>query len=158
MRLQAATIAPYYRGADGDEMSGWISIADRLPEPGEEVWIHDKEMGVTIGRYGRGRWYDVYGDNDGLGDDGLYEVTHWMPLPRPDPPSDKIFEASSDSPTLLEYIRWDIAPGIHTYPGRSDNDDMIHSNCLELERQGLIYRDIDGSDHCFFSPVPGETK
>jgi hypothetical protein len=58
-------------------MTEWISIADRLPEPGDEVWAYDKEMGVTIGRYGRGRWYDVYGDNDGLGDDGLYEVTHW---------------------------------------------------------------------------------
>jgi len=64
----------------------WISIhQDEKPSLTEEVWVHDKEVGVTIGRYSvireRGFWSDVYGDED-----RLYEVTHWMPMNRPEPP------------------------------------------------------------------------
>ena len=67
-----------------------VSIQDELPPLGEEVWVHDKEMGVTIGCYSiireRGFWSAVYGDDDGLGDDRLYGITHWMPMNRPEPP------------------------------------------------------------------------
>ena len=66
----------------------WISSQDELPSLNEEVWIHDKKEGVTIGTYsvihGHGFWSTVYGDDDGLSDDKLYEVTHWMSMNRPD--------------------------------------------------------------------------
>ena len=68
----------------------WVSIQDKLPPFNEEVCVHDKELGVTIGRYSVirecGFWSDVYGDDDGLGDDRLYKVTHWMLMDRPEPP------------------------------------------------------------------------
>jgi len=71
-------------------MSDWISVQDRLPPHNEEVWVYDKEHGVIIGQYtvirGRGSWSHIYGDNDGLGDDRLCYVTHWLPMERPRPP------------------------------------------------------------------------
>ena len=67
----------------------WISVEDRLPDAGEEVWVYGED-GVTIGSYGiiRGEpnWSDVYGDGDGLGDPGIYGVTFWMPIDKPEPP------------------------------------------------------------------------
>lgn len=74
----------------GDVM-GWISVEERLPTFNEEVWCHDKSEGVIVGTCNdiRGvRWKHVYGDDDGLGDDRLYKVTHWQPLLRPDPPTE----------------------------------------------------------------------
>jgi hypothetical protein len=65
----------------------WIPIKDRLPEDNEEVWVYaDGE--VIIGSHNRYGWSHVYGDDDGLGDDRLYHVTHWQPLPRPEPPDE----------------------------------------------------------------------
>jgi len=68
------------------KMAEWILCQDRLPQAGEEVWIHDMEEGVILGTYSRYGWFDVYGEDDGMRDSKLYEVTHWMPLAQPDPP------------------------------------------------------------------------
>jgi hypothetical protein len=71
-------------------MDDWISIEDKLPLSGKEIWVYDEEDGVIIGLYsvihGDGRWCHIYGDDDGLGDDTLYNVTHWKPLERPQKP------------------------------------------------------------------------
>ena len=66
----------------------WIPIGERLPKDNVEVWIYDTEQGVIIGSHNRFGWSHVYGDDDGLGDDRLYSVTHWQPLSRPEPPSE----------------------------------------------------------------------
>lgn len=75
-------------------MSGWISVEDRVPEPGVVVIA----SGFKFESYGGGRWVEpvIYGDydfhplkDDGEGmyvadiDSGMNEVTHWMPLPEP---------------------------------------------------------------------------
>ncbi len=68
----------------------WVSVQDEPPRLNEEVWVYDEKEGVTIGEYyvihERGFWSTVDGDNDGLSDDKLYEVTHWMSMNRPGPP------------------------------------------------------------------------
>jgi len=40
--------------------------------------------------------------------------------------------------------------GIHTYPGLDKNQNNIHAGCEELERQGLVKRQINEPGHCFF--------
>lgn len=64
----------------------WISVTDRLPPDAEEVWAYDAREGVVLATHGRYGWCDVYGDDDGLREPGLYQVTHWMPTDKPDPP------------------------------------------------------------------------
>lgn len=67
----------------------WIKVGDRLPPDGEEVWAFDADdYGVIIATHSRYGWHHLYGDNDGLGDDKLYEVTHWQPFMRPGPPGE----------------------------------------------------------------------
>jgi len=41
--------------------------------------------------------------------------------------------------------------GIHTYPGRDEENQKLFDACLELERDGLIYRTIDDPGHVYFS-------
>lgn len=63
-------------------MSEWISVKDRLPEPGEKVITFLRLAGSPM--IGTGYF---------MGDDGWYYigieaphhdvVTHWMPLPEP---------------------------------------------------------------------------
>jgi hypothetical protein len=71
---------------NGDEMSEWISVEDRLPEIHEEVLVFVKRHARTGHLYGRisakgGRpWWAV-------GNRHLTGVTHWMPLPEPPAPA-----------------------------------------------------------------------
>lgn len=73
-----------------DEMpDGWISVTERLPEPGEPCLCWCKG-----GTYGQIRWYGLYYltshrtwafyDNDYIDN---REVTHWMY--RPEPPKEE---------------------------------------------------------------------
>ena len=71
----------------------WISIDDKLPDTKDDLWVCYLDNGkqyITIGgivQIGEiSRWSDVYGDGDGMGDDTIYGVTHWMPMDIPEPP------------------------------------------------------------------------
>ena len=75
-------------------MYKWVSVEERLPDAQKDVWVYGKD-GVTIGywiyltnkKMGGLYWSDVYGDNDGMRNDTIYDVTHWMPMDKPEPPS-----------------------------------------------------------------------
>ena len=69
----------------------WIPVEERTPPQNEEVWVHDaEEEGVTIGFYhSRYGWQDIYGENDGLRDNRLYDVTHWQLMNRPEAPGEE---------------------------------------------------------------------
>ena len=60
----------------------WISVDERLPETGEEVFIHD-------GNFGYKGWYDDWNNNDKRGvfysDHSQKPVaaTHWQPIKEP---------------------------------------------------------------------------
>ena len=64
---------------------GWISVAERLPEIGEPVWISffqfndpSKERMQTVAVLdNRGDWYDPTYDCM------MHPATHWQPLPSP---------------------------------------------------------------------------
>lgn len=74
-------------------MNDWISVKDRLPEKGDHALLfglreHTEEKSIWIGRF-----FDVNVTRDGNtwreeqfwdseGGYDIYEVTHWMPLPR----------------------------------------------------------------------------
>lgn len=64
----------------------WRNVIDSLPLDANEVWAYDADEGVIAAIYDRFGWDHVYGDGDGLGDSKLYQVTHWMPRDKPDPP------------------------------------------------------------------------
>ena len=58
----------------------WISVEDRLPEPGVVVLVYSK-LGCT---YFSHRLYNhVDGKPFCIEYSGGWEVTHWMPLPEP---------------------------------------------------------------------------
>lgn len=65
-------------------MSEWISVDDRLPEPGKTILFHTNHLldGVEIGRYepASNRHPALF-----VGRCGFLKglVTHWMPLPEP---------------------------------------------------------------------------
>lgn len=42
--------------------------------------------------------------------------------------------------------------GVHTFPGRDDNQQALHDGCLELERRGQVERVIDDEGHCYWRP------
>ena len=70
--------------------SSWISSAHRLPSNSDEVWAYDAcEYGVVAGYHTEYGWFHVYGDGDGLGDDHLYNVTHWQLMSRPEAPGEE---------------------------------------------------------------------
>ena len=48
----------------------WIPVTERLPDIGIEVLVYSEDDGVCVDYYG--------GDSF-----GYYDVTHWMPLPKP---------------------------------------------------------------------------
>lgn len=62
----------------------WISVKDRLPEVNEPVLMrvtccdyHNIEQGHY---QGYGKWVNCWYS---MRNEGLYPVTHWMPLPAP---------------------------------------------------------------------------
>ena len=59
----------------------WISVKDRLPGIDSTVMVYDAGYeGVFPARYDE---FGVFLLRDGAGEDEAYEVTHWMPLPKP---------------------------------------------------------------------------
>ena len=65
----------------------WIKIEDRLPEEGQRVIYFFKETGISIGRFTQKafegeKMNTFYGASGWLSDD----VTHWMPLHKPELP------------------------------------------------------------------------
>jgi hypothetical protein len=61
-------------------MSEWISVKERLPEPGPYVLICLCGHSVFVGRYSlhkHPKW------QMGLETKSIMGVTHWMPLPGP---------------------------------------------------------------------------
>lgn len=88
--IRAIYAAPIAQAAPQREQSGWISVEDRLPEPGRygarvmcwgEGWSQPREMKwaantsakTEAGR--RPRWEETYGRL------AFSAPTHWMPLP-----------------------------------------------------------------------------
>lgn len=65
-------------------MSEWISVKDRLPEEREDVLIRVKcanYFNIEQGYYkGNNEWVNCWCS---IRNEGLYPVTHWMPLPEP---------------------------------------------------------------------------
>jgi hypothetical protein len=58
---------------------------------------------------------------------------------------------------LLGFIKADgkfsfLPSGIHTYPNRDKDDDIIHNGCLLLESKGLVERTINEPNHVFWIP------
>ena len=68
-----------WMGTDGLSAK-WISVEERLPEPGVVVLVHSK-LGCT---YFSHRLYNhINGKPFCIEYSGGWEVTHWMPLPEP---------------------------------------------------------------------------
>lgn len=58
---------------------------------------------------------------------------------------------------LLSFIKGDgkfsfLPSGIHTYPNRDKDDDIIYNSCLLLGSKGLIERTINEPNHVFWIP------
>lgn len=52
----------------------WISVKDRLPEPGSPALVYGSAGAMTVARYTAGNIWLV---------PGIFSVvTHWMPLPK----------------------------------------------------------------------------
>lgn len=75
----------------------WISIDDRLPEEGQEVWAYFKETGISKMTYHNlvGTEDEAFGSNLFI-DKGGYltdDVTSWQPdegQPLPEPPKEGV--------------------------------------------------------------------
>jgi hypothetical protein len=68
----------------------WIPItsSERPERHEQQIWCYDKREGVTTGyfhgwRRENGIWHDYWAID---GEYDLHAVTHWQPLPRPEPP------------------------------------------------------------------------
>lgn len=61
-------------------MCEWISVEDRLPESGKEIFI--AVNGITVEGY---KYYTDAGCFMSVDGDKFYpfEISHWMPLPEP---------------------------------------------------------------------------
>ena len=57
-------------------VTGWISVEDRLPEPGYYVLMCLRDVFTTIGLHTGQEWVEK-------GTGQTIPVTHWMPLPEP---------------------------------------------------------------------------
>ena len=66
-----------------DELTTWISVKDRMPEPGQRVIIFGKRSYQPKG-FMRVTLIDGYGAWSGERyPEGHNEVTHWMDVPEP---------------------------------------------------------------------------
>ncbi len=66
------------------KQSPWISIKDKLPEPGQEVFLYDKDS-VTHYAVGWLRKKKGYCESGWFVTDGYVtdeSITHWMPIPK----------------------------------------------------------------------------
>lgn len=59
-----------------DQLNGWISVKDRLPEEFAPVIVCRKGGKVESGMLDVNGWWKVYGTR-------TKNVTHWMPWPEP---------------------------------------------------------------------------
>lgn len=65
----------------------WILAAEKLPPDNEKVWCYDaRDAEVIIGYHNYYGWSHFYVNDNGIGRSNLYDVTHWQPLSRPEPP------------------------------------------------------------------------
>lgn len=67
------------------KQSPWISIKDKLPEPGQEVFLYDKDS-VTHYAVGWLRKKKRYCESGWFVTDGYVtdeSITHWMPIEKP---------------------------------------------------------------------------
>ena len=65
---------------DTNDGCKWISVEERLPEPGVIVLVHSK-LGCTY--FSHRLYYHLEGRPFSIEYSGGWEVTHWMPLPKP---------------------------------------------------------------------------
>jgi len=73
-------------------MREWISVEDALPEVGSYVWVFSEGRYIEIAKVEKG--WGVKGGIEfcGFGVDiaatppVLYDVTHWMPIDKPETP------------------------------------------------------------------------
>lgn len=76
------------------DLSGWISVADRLPEPDSERMLlvcveceyGNREVDICryrLDAYKNPSWGDISGANATIYQWQSLYVTHWMPLPEP---------------------------------------------------------------------------
>ena len=73
---------------DGKMLTGWIPVAERLPEIGEPVLITVWDKDVTIGTWYGNRWGTALRYNE--------DVLAWMPKPEPYRPQE-LEEAGQDA-------------------------------------------------------------
>ena len=89
--LAVKSILHSAKSIDGVTVQGWISVKDRLPDNKEHDWVLAQVVEnngymhiprVMEYRQARNDWFEeTYG---WLSEhNGLFSVTHWMPLPEP---------------------------------------------------------------------------
>lgn len=61
----------------------WIPVTERLPEHLTSVIIHRKDGGIFIWEYFNTSPTDECWIDDSMNVYSFYDVTHWMPLPKP---------------------------------------------------------------------------
>lgn len=69
---------------EGDAVDGWISIEDKLPEFSVLVWVYDPF--AIIKQYTAALMPYSDPDTKGVFYSGMcpaFNITHWMPLPKP---------------------------------------------------------------------------
>lgn len=65
---------------DTNDGGKWISVTEMLPEPGVVVLVHSK-LGCTY--FSHRLYHHLDGKPFCIEYSGGWEVTHWMPLPKP---------------------------------------------------------------------------
>lgn len=79
-------------------MSEWISVKERLPEPHVDA-LALKPCGPFVGYYNGKDWMVRTDEYNEVG------ITHWMPLPAPPEPKQKVKEALREAICLLDAAR-----------------------------------------------------